>query len=184
MAFISLNSDEPGVRSLFRYRPETAGPLNELVEVLLCGESSMSRGERELIAAYVSSLNECRFCFSTHAAIAAAHLDEGMPLVEQACANPSAAPVSGKLRALMDIAGAVQRGGKAVTQRHVDAARALGATDMEIHDTVLIAAAFCMFNRYVDGLATYAPDDPAVYAERARRSDGYVAGLAELQRQA
>jgi uncharacterized peroxidase-related enzyme len=183
MAYISLNSDEPGIRGLFLYRPETAGPLNELVEVLLVGDSTLSRGERELIAAYVSSLNECRFCHSTHAAIAAAHLDEGMPLVEQACFNPAAAPVSGKLRTLMDLAGAVQRSGNAVTERHVTAARHAGATDREIHDTVLIAAAFCMFNRYVDGLATYAPADPTVYTERARQAAGYIAGLAELQGQ-
>jgi hypothetical protein len=46
--------------------------------------------------------------------------------------------------------------------------RAEGATDLEIHDTVLIAAAFCMFNRYVDGLGTSAPDDPAQYAASAQ----------------
>jgi hypothetical protein len=55
-----------------------------------------------------------------------------------------------------------------VTAELVEAARKQGATDVEIHDTVLIAAAFCMYNRYVDGLATFAPDDPENYAERAR----------------
>jgi uncharacterized peroxidase-related enzyme len=184
MPHISLNSDEPGIRGLFRFRPETARPLNELVEVLLCGDSTLTRGERELIAAYVSSLNECHYCSSSHAAYAAAQLPGGMALVEQVRADVGAAPVSPKLKALLGIAAAVQRSGLSVTDELVTAARQEGATDVEIHDTVLIAAAFCMFNRYVDGLATVAPDDPGVYAARAERiaAHGYLALLAEQGR--
>ncbi|GAA0366730.1 carboxymuconolactone decarboxylase family protein [Microbispora corallina] len=183
MAHIALTTDEPGIRGLFRFRPETARPLNELVEVLLRGESRLSRGERELIAAYVSALNECKYCYSSHAAYAAAQLPEGMELVEQVRAGLDAAPVSAKLRALLGIAASVQRGGREVSADEVAAARAEGATDVEIHDTVLIAAAFCMFNRYVDGLGTFAPDDPGVYAARAKRiaEDGYLALLRESQ---
>ncbi|GIH75116.1 carboxymuconolactone decarboxylase family protein [Planobispora longispora] len=169
MPHITLGSDEPGIRGLFRYRPETAGPLNELAEVLLRGDSTLSRGERELIAAYVSGLNQCRFCCSSHSAFAAAQLPEGAALVEEVCADPSAAPIPAKLRALLAIAAAVQQSGRNVTGEHVAAARAAGATDREIHDTVLIAAAFCMYNRYVDGLATVAPDDPAAYARAAEQ---------------
>ncbi|GII76161.1 carboxymuconolactone decarboxylase [Sphaerisporangium rufum] len=168
MPHITLDSAEPGIRGLFRFRPETAGPLNALAEVLLRGDSTLSRGERELIAAYVSSLNRCTFCYSSHAAFAAAQLTEGMDLVEQVRDDLDAAPVSEKTRALLRIAGAVQRGGREVGAADVAAAREAGATDVEIHDTVLIAAAFCMYNRYVDGLATLAPDDPAAYAEHAK----------------
>ena len=78
---------------------------------------------------------------------------------------------------MLAIAEQVQIGGKYVTTQHVDAARKLGASDIEIHDTVLIAAAFCMFNRYVDGLGTFAPDNPEMYKERARKiaeEGGYV----------
>jgi uncharacterized peroxidase-related enzyme len=184
MPHISLNSDEPGIRGLFRFRPETARPLNELVEVLLRADNTLTRGERELIAAYVSALNECRYCFSSHAAYAAAQLPGGMALVEQVRADVGAAPVSSKLKALLGIAAAVQRGGQQVTGELVAAARQAGATDVEIHDTVLIAAAFCMFNRYVDGLATIAPADPSVYAARAERivAHGYLALLAEQGR--
>ncbi|MCT9934828.1 carboxymuconolactone decarboxylase family protein [Planotetraspora sp. A-T 1434] len=182
-AHIALNSDEPGIRGLFRYRPETALPLNALVEVLLCGDSTLTRGERELIATYVSSRNECRFCFFTHAAFAAIRLPEGMALVEEVCADLESARIPAKLKALLRIAGAVQEGGKNVSADQVAAAKALGATDLEIHDTVLIAAAFCMFNRYVDGLGTYAPGDPAVYAARAKKTGGYLAVLAESLRQ-
>ncbi|MGV9600594.1 carboxymuconolactone decarboxylase family protein [Streptosporangium sandarakinum] len=169
MPHIALPTDDPGIRGLFRFRPETAAPLNGLAEILLRGDSTLSRGERELIAAYVSSLNRCRFCHSSHAAFAAAQLPEGMELVRRTCEDPATAPVSPKLRALLDIAAAVQRGGREVSAGHVAAARAEGATDLEIHDTVLIAAAFCMFNRYVDGLGTHAPDDPAAYAAAAEQ---------------
>ena len=169
MPHIALNSAEPGIRGLLRYRPETARPLSELAEVLLRGPGTLTRGERELIAAYVSALNDCRYCSSSHGASAAAQLPGGMAVVEQVRADPASAPVSAKLKALLAIAAAVRHSGHAVTEAHVSEARAAGATDLEIHDTVLIAAAFCMFNRYVDGLATFAPDDPALYAAGAER---------------
>lgn len=185
MPYIALNSAEPGIRGLLRYRPETGRPLSELAEVLLRGPSTLTRGERELIAAHVSALNDCRYCSSSHSACAAAQLPEGMTLVEQVRANPGTAPVSAKLRALLAIASAVRESGHAVTAEQIAVARAAGATDMEIHDTVLIAAVFCMFNRYVDGLATTAPDDPALYAAGAQRlvTHGYVAPTADPGRQ-
>ncbi|MFB4262910.1 carboxymuconolactone decarboxylase family protein [Nonomuraea sp. GTA35] len=169
MPHITIDSGEPGIRGLFAFRPETAGPLNALAEVLLRGDSTLTRGERELIATYVSGLNECRFCTASHAAFAAAQLPGGMDLVDRVRAGAADAEISQKLKALLAIAAAVQRSGREVTGGLVAAAKAEGATDREIHDTVLIAAAFCMFNRYVDGLATHAPDDPAVYATAAER---------------
>jgi uncharacterized peroxidase-related enzyme len=174
---VSLGNDAPGILSLFEYRPETAKPLCDLAEVLLRGPSSLTRGERELIASYVSTLNDCDFCASSHAAFAAAQLPEGMTLVDQVRADPASAPVPAKLGALLRIAAAVQRSGKDVRA----AAREAGATDLEIHDTVLIAAAFCLFNRYVDGLATTLPEDPAGYAAMAELivSTGYGAASAQ-----
>jgi uncharacterized peroxidase-related enzyme len=176
MPHITLNSADPGIRGLLRYRPETGRPLSELAEVLLRGPSTLTRGERELISAYVSALNSCRYCTSSHSASAAAQLPGGMTLVEQVRADADSAPVSAKLKTLLAIAAAVQQSGPSVTPEHIAAARAAGATDLEIHDTVLIAAAFCMFNRYVDGLATMAPDDPALYAAGAQRliKEGYL----------
>ncbi|MEU5990203.1 peroxidase-related enzyme [Spirillospora sp. NPDC047418] len=169
MAHIELDENVPGLPSLLRFRPETAGPLSALADALLRGPGPLDRGERELIAAYVSELNGCRFCASSHGACAAAQLPGGMTLVQQVHADPAAAPVSAKLRALLAIAAAVRRGGREVGDAHIAAAREAGATDVEIHDTVLIAAAFCMYNRYVDGLATSAPEDPAAYAQMAER---------------
>jgi uncharacterized peroxidase-related enzyme len=179
MAHIALGVDEtefPGINGPMMFRPETAKPLSELAEVLLHAPHPLSAGERELIAAYVSGLNECTFCCESHSAFAAAQLDDGMPLVDQVRANLDTAPVSDKLRALLQIAGTVQDSGRKVTEELVAAARQHGATDLEIHDTVLIAAAFCMYNRYVDGLGTLTPDDPTRYLGAAERivTHGYV----------
>ncbi|MFG1886923.1 carboxymuconolactone decarboxylase family protein [Micromonospora sp. NPDC049051] len=172
MAHIELGVDEaefPGIRGPLRFRPETGQPLLELVEVLLRGPHPLTPGERELIAAYVSGRNECTYCCAAHSAYAAAQLDEGMALVDQVRADLDSAPISAKLRALLRIAGAVQVSGRAVTPELVEAARAEGASDLEIHDAVLIAAAFCMFNRYVDGLGTRPAADPGWYAQASER---------------
>ncbi len=167
----------PGIRGPMAFRPETSKPLNELVEVLLRHPNSLTQGERELIATYVSSQNDCHYCQSIHGAIAAAHLDGNEDLVSDVKQDFHSASVSPKMKTLLNIAGKVQQDGKNVTTEDVQAARTQGATDLEIHDTVLIAAAFCMYNRYVDGLATFQPQDPALYRERGRMvaRDGYVA---------
>jgi uncharacterized peroxidase-related enzyme len=159
------------------FRPETARPLNALVEVLLTGPNTLSRAERELIATFVSSRNCTHYCHSIHGMIAAAHLGGDEALVRQVKTDYTQAAISPKLKALLTVAGKVQQDGKLVTGADADAARQQGATDLEIHDTVLIAAAFCMYNRYVDGLGTDQPDDEALYRERGRRvaRDGYVA---------
>ncbi|MBK7977023.1 MAG: peroxidase-related enzyme [Deltaproteobacteria bacterium] len=175
MPHIPVSEDLPGIRSLMAFRPETAGPLCDLAEVLLRSAHSLSRGDRELIAAFVSSRNECDFCCQSHSAFAAKQLDGGRSVVSEALRAPEAAPISDKMKALLSIAAQVQKSGKAVTPASIDAARAAGATDLEIHDTVLIAAAFCMYNRYVDGLAAVTPTDPTLYDQMAERivADGY-----------
>jgi len=177
MPHIDLPADLPGIRGLMAYRPETALPINQLAEVLLQGPSTLSKGEREMIATRVSTLNRCKFCSSIHGAIARAHLGTDAPLVAQVAEDPEQAPISDKLKALLRIAEHVQESGQRVTADDVAAARAHGATDLEIHDTVLIAAVFCMANRYVDGLATWAPDDVESYdrAGAFRAAHGYLA---------
>jgi uncharacterized peroxidase-related enzyme len=177
MPHISLDNELPGIVGLLRYRPETGRPLSALAETLLRSPNTLTPGERELIAAYVSRLNDCAFCSGSHSAFAAAQLPEGMALVNAVCADLDQAEVAPKMRALLHIAGKVQQSGRAVTAADVDAARAAGASDTEIHDTVLIAAAFCMYNRYVDGLATVAPDSPEGYAQSAQAivEYGYLA---------
>jgi uncharacterized peroxidase-related enzyme len=144
--------------------------------VLLRGPSTLTSGEREMIAAFVSAGNECAFCCASHRAAAAHHLDGDYALVDAVKRDPASAPISAKLKALLAIADRVRVDGKQVNEENVEAARLAGATDLEIHDTVLIAAAFCMFNRYVDGLATWTPDDSTAYEEMGRRiaKEGYL----------
>ena len=180
MAHIALRVGLPGIRGLLAFRPETAAPMSGLAQILLYDDNSLSRSDRELIGTYVSSLNDCYYCATSHGAIAACQLGDE-DVVEQVKRDYRAAPISEKLKALLAIAGKVQRGGKKVLAEDVERARAEGASDIEIHDAVLIAAAFCMFNRYVDGLGTWAPDDVNSYRERAAgvAANGY-AGLPAL----
>ena len=175
MAHINVPEGVPGIRSLVMFRPETGQYLYELAEVLLRGESTLSPADRELIATYVSYRNNCTFCYSSHAAAARCLYEDDALIVDEVLRDMTEAPISAKLKALLKIAGKVQILGKEVKQEDVDAARAEGATDREIHDAVLIAAAFSMFNRYVDGLASLTPTDPEAYAEMGKRmAKGYV----------
>jgi uncharacterized peroxidase-related enzyme len=168
MPHIALPEGLPGISGGFAFRPETAKPMRELAHILLHEPGSLTPGERELIATYVSSQNDCYFCQTSHGAAAAAHLGNA-DLVRKVKADFESAEVSPKLKALLAIAGKVQQDGKRVTAADIERARAEGATDLEIHDTVLIAAAFCMYNRYVDGLGTWQPRDETMYAAMGKR---------------
>ena len=177
MPHIELPESLPGITSGFAFRPETAGPMRELAHILLhtSGSESFSSRDRELIASFVSSCNTCYFCQTSHGA-AAAHLNGGdASLVDSVCSDFRTAPISDKLKALLAIAEQVQIDGKRVTKDLVEEAMKQGATEVEIHDTVLIAAAFCMYNRYVDGLATWQPRDKQMYSQMGKRmaEEGY-----------
>ena len=176
MPHISLPPELPGITSAFAFRPETAKPMRELAEVLLRGPNTLTSGEREMIAAFVSSQNDCEFCHSSHRAAAAHNLEGDYELVDAVCNDPATAGISPKLRSLLDIAAKVAVSGLKVTSADIDAARAEGASDQEIHDSVLIAAAFSMFNRYVDGLATWTPTDEKMYDAMGHRMahEGYI----------
>lgn len=178
MPHIPLRPDAPGIRSLVLYRPDTGQALYELAQTLLRGDSPLRPAERELIAAYVSSLNTCTFCSCSHAAAARfLYADEGQT-VDLVLHDYQNAPISNKLKALLTIAGKVQADARTVDADTVALARQYGASDRDIHDTVLIAASFCMFNRYVDGLATLTPtaDDEQAWAAMGERMGtmGYV----------
>ncbi|WP_406389902.1 carboxymuconolactone decarboxylase family protein [Streptomyces sp. NBC_00887] len=176
MPHITMASDLPGIRGLMTDHPESAAALNAVADTLLRGSSPLSRGERELIASYVSELNRTRFCSDTHGAAAAAQLDGGADLVKAVQLDVDSAPLSPLLRALLRVAAEVQVQAAPVADQTIAAARAEGATDDHIHDTVLIAAAFCMYNRYVSCLATALPTEPGYYEEAGRRitTHGYA----------
>jgi uncharacterized peroxidase-related enzyme len=165
MAHIKLPEGEPGIVGLLVAYRESEKPLDDLCNAVMCGESSsLSKAERELIATYVSSGNECYFCTNAHAAATRILMGEKAPLVDAVLCDLDSAAIDDKMRALLTIAGKVRRDGRTVTEADVNRARAAGADDRAIHDTVLIAAMFCMFNRYVDGLGTWAPRDPEAYS--------------------
>lgn len=170
MPHIALPEGVPGPRSAMLFRPEVMAPLAEMAEILMRGPGTLTLAERELIGTYVSAQNDCLYCQTIHGAVAAHYLgatEEQEQLVQQIKCDPFNAPISNKLKALLNIAGHVRQGGKHVTAEDIAEARSQGATDLEIHDTVLIAANFCMMNRYTDGLATWTPDDPEFYRQRA-----------------
>lgn len=156
-AHITVPAGAPGIIGPMMAYPETTKPLNELADLLLFRESStFSKAERETVANYVSFLNECVFCSESHAAVADYHWKKpGMS--KQVWESPAQAPISDRLRSLLHIASKVQKSARTVSREDIEAAKKLGATEHDIHDTVLIAAAFCMYNRYVDGLGTMAP---------------------------
>jgi len=176
MPHINLPEGLAGIRGLLAFRPEMTNPLRGFMEILMRGENSLTRGERELIATYVSHLNDCLFCKSSHGATAEYYLQCDIGFIEEVKSNHKSAEISDKMKALLTISASVQRGGKNVSAEDIQQAKDVGATDYEIHDTVLIAAAFCMFNRYVDGLDTWAPDDPEFYKKgvKERAEAGYA----------
>jgi uncharacterized peroxidase-related enzyme len=182
MAHIDLPPGLPGILGPMAFNPATARPMNELAETLLRGPSTLTAGERELIATFVSNRNDCHFCRSSHGAAAAHHLDGDESLVDAVKEDYRSAAISEKLKALLAIAGSVAESGRAVTSGQIESARAEGASDHEIHHTVLIAAAFCMYNRYVDGLGTFAPRHRSAYRETGARLAelGYVHAGEEL----
>lgn len=186
MPHIPLDKKLPGITGILNFRPETALPIRQLTQILLRGESTLTEGERELIATVVSYGNECRFCTAAHTAAADILLGERVT-AEKVKKDPLNAPVSDKMRALLVIARAVQVSGKNVTPEMVTKARMALATDLEIHDTVLIAALFSLYNRLVDGFASVTPEEPAFYERLAviLKDKGYLpsanryAGLAQ-----
>ncbi len=169
MPHINVDETLPGIRSLMAFSPDTAEPMGKLANLLLRTNEGLSMAEREMIAAHVSYLNDCFYCQQSHGAIAVCYLNGNEALVEQVKKDYKQADISDKMKALLSIAGSVQKGGKHVTEVQIEEAKESGATDKDIHDTVLIAAMFCMFNRYVDGLAANTPTDLSTYPLRAKQ---------------
>lgn len=151
------------------FRPETGKYLYEIAQTLLRGPSPLKESEREMIAAYVSNKNNCGFCMNSHAAAARCLLGDEESLMDDILNDPDSSAVSNKMKALLNIAAKVQVSGREVSQEDIDNAREAGANDLDIHDTVLIAASFSMFNRYVDGLNSLTPENKDDYKEMGIR---------------
>ena len=175
MPHIPVEVHLPGITGLLEYRQDTAAPIRALTQLLLRGTSTLSAGERELIASLVSSRNQCVFCTTAHSTAADILMGE-----EESCRkvkeNYQDAPVSNKMKALLHIAALAQVNGKNVNDAAIEQARQAGATDREIHDTVLLTGLFCLYNKYVDGLATALPDNPVYFKQLGERitTIGYI----------
>lgn len=175
MPHISLEEHLPGITGLLEYRLDTAYPIRDLTQILLRGPSSLTRAERELIATVVSAGNQCKFCTAAHTAAADILIGENntSEMVKNDLPN---APVSDKMKVLLEIADRVRVSGKNVSDEIIQRAKDLEATDLEIHDTVLIAALFCLYNKYVDGLASVTPANPDYYQTLGNKivNNGYL----------
>jgi uncharacterized peroxidase-related enzyme len=169
MAYIPLPEHLPGMHALLSFRPAIAPSLSALTNTLLRSNEGLSMGERELIGAFVSALNDCLICRNIHGAVAQCHLGSDDEFIQEVMTDFRQTALPEKMKALLSIAASAQRGGKFVTAEQVETARNLGATDLEIHDTVLITGLFCLFNRYIDGLGVVLSDTPESFGERAKR---------------
>jgi uncharacterized peroxidase-related enzyme len=168
MAYIQLDSSLPGMQSLLAYRPLIAAPMQTLMWVMMRSDEGLSKGERELIASYVSSLNDCYNCHQIQGEVAQCFFENQPGLIENVKSDFRNANLTERQKAILGIAGNVQKSGKLVTDKQIHDAKGLGITDLEIHDTVLIAAMFCFFNRYIDGLGIVSQDTPETFKARAK----------------
>jgi len=160
---------------VFKAYPAAARPLIALHEVVMRGPSPLTVADRELIAAYVSSLNACTYCHGIHAATAAAFgIDAG--LLEALIAEPDTAPVEARLRPLLDYVRKVTLTPSRMVRADADAVYAAGWPEIALHDAVAVCALFNFMNRYVDGLGVSA-DETYVARSAIRLHEGGYAGL-------
>jgi uncharacterized peroxidase-related enzyme len=169
MTYISTGIPQAGIVELLFFKGPTGNALSNLAHTLLHGPSPLSSGERELIASYVSYLNNCEFCHMSHSAAANEHLNDQGKTVACIKADIDTAPISEKMKWLLKIAAKVQQSGRNVNAELIASAKKAGVTDEELHDAILVAAAFCMYNRYVDGLNTTLPESNDDYLDMGKR---------------
>lgn len=172
--YINTGNDLPGIVGLFRYDPGTAQIFCQLAERLLQDDHIISKGGRELIAAYVSKVNNCDFCYNSHRAISE-QLNNDI-IVKDVLDNNDLDCLPESFKALLKIAEALARNVQGVTSELVQEAYKHGATEEEVHRTVQITAAFCMYNRYVDGCGTHSASSKEEYVEMAKDlvENGYL----------
>jgi uncharacterized peroxidase-related enzyme len=166
--------DAPGITAAIRLTPGLGIHLRGLADELLVHDfpgATLSRAEREMIAAATSAANDCFFCMDSHAAHATALLERGgatefVPVLDEIKLG-SFERLDDKMRALIEIAGKVRREARDLTAADVAVAQAAGATDADVQLAVLIAAAFSMYNKMVEGFRAKTPPNVEVYRGRA-----------------
>lgn len=166
--------EAPGILAAMMLTPGLGVHLRGLANELLVNDypgASISRGERETLAAAVSAANDCFFCMDSHAAFATAVLQRsGVGVADalfEGIKGGSFEGLGDKMRALVHISQVVRRDPLELTSADVAAARDAGATDGDVQLAVLIAAAFSMYNRMVDGFRARTAPTPDAYRESA-----------------
>jgi uncharacterized peroxidase-related enzyme len=166
--------DAPGIRAAIGLTPKLGTHLLGLADALLVDDypgATIERAEREMIAEAVSAANDCFFCMDSHGAHAGALLEkegnaQALPLLDAIKVGEFDA-FSPKMRALIKVARTVGRAPLELSSGDVAAALNAGASDADVQLAVVIAAAFSMYNRMVDGLRARTSPDIEVYRPRA-----------------
>lgn len=168
MAHISLDPNLPGMRSLLAFRPAIAPSLLGLMQTIMRSNIGLSIGERELIATYVSKLNNCSQCFQIHGEVAKCFFIDQPTLINEILEDSNLSTITERQNVILNIAKNVQRGGLFVTAKQIEEAKLKGISELEIHDIVLIASLFCFFNKYSDGLGLTSNDTPETLSKRGQ----------------
>lgn len=173
MPFLPSLGPSASLIEVFRAFPDTSKPLIEFHEVLLRGPSPFSEAERELIAAYVSGLNRCRYCHGVHTATSE-RLGVAEGALRQLLEAFEAAPVSEKMRPVLTYARKLTEAPDSVTQADADAVRAAGWDETALYHTVAVTALFNFMNRLVEGLGIELNPDYVEPASKRLAERGYL----------
>ncbi|MDE2133839.1 MAG: peroxidase-related enzyme [Alphaproteobacteria bacterium] len=178
MTFLKNLSDDASLLDVFRAYPATARPLIEYHEALMRGESPLSVGERELIAAYVSGLNACAYCHRVHTVTAEAFgIEEGA--LQALLDNVDTAPVDDRMKTLLRYVNKLTRLPARLTSADAEAVYAAGWNDQALHDTISVCALFNFMNRLVEGIGVTADANYFQLSGKRLYQNGY-AGLLKL----
>lgn len=150
MPFVSFLDETSGLGELMAREPARYRSFVEFSQHILTGPSELSKGERETIGAFVSALNQCKYCTGTHSAIAKAY-GVATELVDALLGDLAGAPVDAKLRPVLQYAKKLTEDPARLTQADADAVTAAGWSEQTLSDTVAVTALFAMANRLVDG---------------------------------
>jgi uncharacterized peroxidase-related enzyme len=166
--------DVPGILAAIRLTPGLGVHLRGLADELLVNAfpgATISRGEREMLATAVSAENDCFYCMDSHGAFATAVFERsgatGLEALIDGIKLGSSDGVDEKMQALLHIARVVRRDSRELTASDVAAAKTAGASDADVQLAVLIASAFSMYNRMVDGFRAKTPPTAEAYRARA-----------------
>ena len=178
MPYLKSLPEDAVLLQVFRAYPDTARPLLDYHELVMRGPSPFTVAERELIAAYVSGVNECGYCHGVHTATAEAFgLPEG--LLEALLSDLDTAPVDDKTRAVLRYVGKLTTSLSRLTDEDAAAVLAAGWEERALHDAVIVCALFNFMNRMVNGLGIKADDTYFALSGKRLRDVGYT-GLAGL----